>query len=300
MDHLPCHKETKKKKKADLIKDEGEGDWGTGVADDQPRQDDQTRQITTDWPREFHPLDPRIRPSESDKDEVTQPNSTEDQPRPGPSSRPTSVRDLPSNMSQRQSEPLLTRGEKDKPVNKRQSTPLLTEGERDRLTPLITTNIQRSSFLTQGYKTQSKGQHKSVSGQEPEEQHIRRNKTLEPNPVREQAVGPSGHTYRPLERLQDRHKQGLHLRPREQDSEGDKPPSKILQVSPMDEVPAWMPTWRRERNERQGERGRERGPSPCNGNRGGARPDMESDLDPNPEQGQNPEDLPPTPMEEEK
>ena len=40
----------------------------------------------------------------------------------------------------------------------------------------------------------------------------------------------------------------------------------------MDEVPAWTPTWRRERNERQGEIGRERGPSPCNGNQGGARP----------------------------
>ena len=39
----------------------------------------------------------------------------------------------------------------------------------------------------------------------------------------------------------------------------------------MDEVPAWTPAWRRERMERQGERGREQGPSSCDGNRGGAR-----------------------------
>ena len=54
-------KKRRKKKKSDLIKDEGEGDWGTGVADDQPRQDDPVRQLPTDWPREFHPLEPRIR-----------------------------------------------------------------------------------------------------------------------------------------------------------------------------------------------------------------------------------------------
>ena len=85
-------KSRQKRKKADLIKSEGEGDWGTGIIDDQPRE------ITTDWPREFRPLAPRVMSNESYKVEVTRTILTEDQPRPRPSSRPTSVRDLPINV----------------------------------------------------------------------------------------------------------------------------------------------------------------------------------------------------------
>ena len=155
------------------------------------------RQLSTDWPREFHPWEPCIRPGGSDQDETTLPGSAEDQPRPGPSARPTSVRDLPNSMHQRQGMPLLTRGEEDKPVNERQSTLLLTEGERDRLTPIISTNTHKKTVPTQtrGYKIKGKGQQKSVSDQEPEEQHFRQDKTLDPEPVRERAVGPGGHSY---------------------------------------------------------------------------------------------------------
>ena len=42
----------RKRKKTDLIKSEGEGDWGTGIIEDQPRE------ITTDWPGDFRPLVP--------------------------------------------------------------------------------------------------------------------------------------------------------------------------------------------------------------------------------------------------
>ena len=133
-------------------------------------------------------------------------------------------------MHQRQGKPLLTRGGEDKPVNGRQSTLLLAEGERDRLTPLISTNIQKhlAPPHTRGYKTKGKGQQKSVSSQEPEGQHSRQVKTSDPVPVRERAIGSWGHSYRLLQHLQDRHRQGLHLRLREQDSERDKPPSKVL------------------------------------------------------------------------
>ena len=157
------------------------------------------------------------------------------------------MRDLPINVqhsNSKQSDPLLTRGERDRHVNNRQSAPLLTRGEGDRLTPLnrqsaplftrgeeyrltpLNTreeknrqaSTQRSSFLTQGDKTQSRRQQQSVSGQKPEGQHICRDRPPDPASV--------GHTYRLLECLQDRHKQGIHLRLREQDSYGDKPPSK--------------------------------------------------------------------------
>ena len=58
-------KSRRKRKMADLIKSEGEGDWGTGIIDDQHRE------ITTDWPREFCPLVPRVMSNESDKVEET-------------------------------------------------------------------------------------------------------------------------------------------------------------------------------------------------------------------------------------
>ena len=281
-----------KKKKADLIKSEGEGDWGTGIIDDQPRE------IMTDWPREFRPLDPHIRPNESDKVEVTRTISTEDQPRPGPSSRPTSVRDLPSNVRHgQQSDPLLTRGERDKPVNNRQSAPLLTKGEGDRSTPLnrqsaplftrgeedrstsLNTreeknrqaSTQRSSFLTQGYKTQSRRQQESVSGQKLEGQHIWSEQTPRPT-LRQRTDGRTKWPHISTARTSTRQTQTRTTSPpkrtrfrRRQTSIQDH------QVSPMDEVPAWAPSWRRERMERQGERGREQGPSTCNGDRGGAR-----------------------------
>ena len=91
------------------------------------------------------------------------------------------------------------------PLN-RQRTPLLTRGEEDRSTPLNTrgeknrqASTQRSSFLTQGDKTQSRRQQQSVLGQKLEGQHICRDRSPDPASVREWTVGPSGHTYRLLE-----------------------------------------------------------------------------------------------------
>ena len=146
-------------------------------------------------------------------------------PRPGPSSQPPLVRDLPINLrhpDSRQSDPLLTKGERDRQAGSRQRNPLITRGEKNRQD-----SRQRSSFLTQGDNTKSMSQQHSVSGQMPEGQHICWEGSPDPTAIGDWTVGPSGHTYRLLERLQDRHKQGLHLCPREQDSDGDKPPSKI-------------------------------------------------------------------------
>ena len=162
----------RKRKKTDLIKSEGEGDWGTGIIDDQPRE------ITTDWPGDFRPLVPRVMSNEPDKVEETQTISPEDRPRPGPSSRPTSVRDLPINVrhpDSRQSDPLLTRGERDRRANSRQRNPLITRGEKNRQD-----SRQRSSFLTQGDKTKSMSQQHSVPGQTPEGQHICREGSPDP------------------------------------------------------------------------------------------------------------------------
>ena len=88
--------------------------------------------------------------NELDKVEVTQTTLTKDQPQPGPSSWPASMRDLPINVqhsNSKQSDPLLTRGERDRHVNNRQSAPLLIRGEGDRSTPL---NRQSAPLFTRG------------------------------------------------------------------------------------------------------------------------------------------------------
>ena len=305
-------KKQQKKKKADLIKDEGEGDWGTGdaVMDDQPVQGGIARQLPTDWPKDFYPWESCIRPGGSDQDEITLPKSARDetilpgsagdQPRPGPSTRPTSVRDLPNSTHQRQGKPLLTRGGGDKPVHRRQSTPLLAEGERDRLTPLNSTNIQKhpTPTHTRGYKTKGKEQQKSVSSQEPEGQHSRQDKTSDPEPVRERAIGSGGHSYRPLQRLQDRHRQGLHLCPREQESERDKPPSKVLKsVRWMKSLLGRRHGAEKERKDKE-EDGENEDRAPAMETEVEPDPNVVPDLDPNPEQGLTPENRSPTPMEE--
>ena len=199
-------KRRRKPKKSDLIKDEGEGDWGTGeaVTDDQPVQEGSTRQLPTDWPKDFHPWEPSIRPGETDQDEialpegdeVTLPLPTGDQPTPGPSTGPTPAKDVSCSAHQKQGQPGHTRREGDKSANKKQSAVVFTEGERDRLTPLISTNTQKHTTpaLTRGYKTGEKRQQKSVVRQEPEGQHSRQGKTTDPKPVRERASRSGGHS----------------------------------------------------------------------------------------------------------
>ena len=246
-----------------------------------------------------------------------------DQPLPGPSTGPIPAKDVPSSAHQRQGQPGHTRGGGDKSVNKKQSALVLTERERDRLTPLISTNTQKHTTpaLTRGYKTGEKGQQKSVLRQEPEGQHPRQGKTTDPKSVREWASGSGGHSYQPLQCLQDRHRRGLHLHPREQESERDNPPSKALkpfrltrpreQESERDKPPSkvlksvqWMKSLlgRRHGAEKEGkdsEEGGENGSqTPVKKDEVEPDPEVEPDLDPNPEQGLDPEHLSPTLMEE--
>ena len=58
----------------DLIKSEGEGDWGTGIIDSQPRE------TTIDWPGDFRPPNPLIMSNEPDKVEETRAISSKDGP----------------------------------------------------------------------------------------------------------------------------------------------------------------------------------------------------------------------------
>ena len=226
---------------------------------------------------------------------------------PGPSTGPIPAKDVSSSAHQKQGQPGHTRREGDKSANKKQSALVFTEGrERDRLTPLISTNTQKHTTpaLTRGYKTGEKGQQKSVSRQEPEGQHPRQGKTTDPKPVRERASGSGGHSYRPLQRLQDRHRRGLHLRPREQESENDNPPSKVLkpfrltrpreQESKRDKPPSkvlksvqWMKSLlgRRHGAEKEGkdrEEGEENG-SQTPVKKDEVEPDTEVEPDPNPD-----------------
>ena len=268
---------------------------------DQPVREGSTRQLPMDWPKDFHPWDPSIRPGRSDQDkialpegdEVTAPFPTGDQLLPGPSTGPIPAKDMSSSAHQKQGQPGHTRGGGDKSANKKQSALVFTEGERDRLTPLISTNTQKHTTpaLTRGYKTGEKGQQKSVSRQEPEGQHPRQGKTTDPKPVREQCKWVRG-SFIPTTPMSTRQTQTRVTSP----SEGTrvrkgqptfKSPQAIpidspkrtrvrkgqttfkgSQVSPMDEVPPWAPSWRRERREGQGGGWREWKPNPGEEGRG--------------------------------
>ena len=165
------------------------GGPGEAETNDLPVQERDLQQLPTDWPKDFHPLEPSPRPGEAGQDEVTQhredeitfPESQDDKPTPGTSTG-------------------LTRSEGDKSANKKLSAKVLTEGGRDRLNPLITTNINKhvTPAPTRGYKMGEKGQQESVVRQEPEGQHPRHNKTTSPKPTREQASRSRGHSYQPL------------------------------------------------------------------------------------------------------
>ena len=206
---ITCRTQRKKRKtkKSDLIKDEGEGDWGTGETEteDHPIQEGDLQLLPTDWPREFHPLEPRIRPAETSQDTV------------------------PQHQAERADEgtsPELQKKDADKKVGNE----ALAEEGADRPDQLITNEANRQGSPTCGrsHKTGGEKQKESVAQQKSEGQHSQNNQPIGPKSMGDRASRSRGRSYQPLQRLQDKQKKGLHLRSREQGPEEDEPPAKTL------------------------------------------------------------------------
>ena len=201
---ITCRAQRKKRKtkKSDLIKDEGEGDWGTGEAEteDCPIQEGDLQLLPTDWPREFRPLEPRIRSVNTGED--ASPELQEKDPR------------------------------------HKIGNEAPAEGEADRPDPLIVKNVnnkgsptceRRQEMPTCGRRHEGgERQKESVAQQESEGQHSPNKQPIRPKPMGDRAGRSRGHSYLPLQRHQDNQKKGLHLRSREQGPEGDDPPAKVL------------------------------------------------------------------------
>ena len=193
-------KKKRKTKESDLIKDEGEGDWGTGEAEteDRPIQEGDLQLLPTDWPREFRPLRPRVRSGNASDD--TNPELREEDPKP----------------------------ETEKDARAR--------GEVDKADPLIQGSVTKKGEPTCEREQATWGsrheggerQKESVTQQQPEEQHAPNKRSTRPKPMGERVDKNKGRAYLPLQRHQDNQKKGLHIRPREQEPGGDDPPAKIL------------------------------------------------------------------------
>ena len=176
-------KKKQKLKDAELIKDEGEGDWGTGEPEikDRPIQEGDLQLLPTEWPRGFHPLRPRNR--SGDVSNNTDPKSETDKD-------------------------ALDKGEVGK-------AGLASQGEKDEPT------CERKQATCGSRHDGGERQKESVTPQQSEEQHAPNTRSTRPKLMGERIDKNKGRAYQPLQRHQDNHKKGLHVRPREQESGGE-------------------------------------------------------------------------------
>ena len=150
-----AQKKKRKTKESDLIKDEGEGDWGTGEAEteDRPIQEGDLQLLPTDWPREFRPLKPRVRSGNASED--TNPELREEDQKP----------------------------EAEKEARAR--------GEVDKSDPLIQGSVTKKGEPTCEREQATCGsrheggerQKESVTQQQPEGQHAPNKRSTRPNPM---------------------------------------------------------------------------------------------------------------------
>ena len=191
--HLITCKTQKKKRKAkktELIKDEGEGDWGTGEPEpkERPVQRGDLQLLPTEWPPGFYPLRPRKRSGEVDSD--TGPKSEMDQ-------------DAPDEEKMDKADPA-SQNEKAEP--------------------------RWAGRPAAGGSSNDSGQrqNESVSPQQPGGQHTPNTRSTRPELMGERTEKNKGRAYQPLQRHQDNHRKGLHVRPREQESRREDPQAKVL------------------------------------------------------------------------
>ena len=166
----------------------GEGDWGG--EGDLEKPDTHTQPSYTDWLMDFVGAGPPIVSSGPEDDNETRWDQLDSGPQPGPSTRPTSIRDLPTVL-------LPARGE------------------------VTSLPIQEEDISRVG------GNLPSVSGQPSKEPDLQSDSTVEDPKTKAKPAVPDTRPCKPSEQRQDRQRTSQRLRPRDSDSEKGKPPSKV-------------------------------------------------------------------------
>ncbi len=188
---ITCRKPKKKRraKRTELIKDEGEGDWGTGEPEpeERPVHRGDLQLLPTEWHPGFYPLRPRKRSGEVNSD----------------TAKLTTDQDTPDEE----------RMNKEGPANKSEKAEPRWAGR-----PVI------GGSSNEGGQRQNE----SVSPQQPGGQHTPNTCSTGPEPMGERPEGSKGRAYQPPQHHADNPRKGLRVRPREQESRREDPPAKAL------------------------------------------------------------------------
>ncbi len=188
---ITCRKPKKKRKtkRTELIKDEGEGDWGTGEPEpeERPVHKGDLQLLPTEWHPEFYPLRPRRRSGEvaSDAAKLTTDQETPDE----------------------------ERMNKEGPANKGEKAEPWRAGRP----------------VTSGRSNEGgQRQNESVSPQQPGGQHTPNTCSTGPELMGERPEGSKGRAYQSPQHHADNPRKGLRVRPREQESRREDPPAKAI------------------------------------------------------------------------
>ena len=176
------------RKAVKLVKSIGEGDWGG--EDDLEKPDVRSHPSYTDWLLDFVGAGPPIVSSGSDNDNVTRWEQLDQGPQPGPSTRPTSAQDLPAGL-------LPVRGE------------------------------APSQTLTEPDISRVRDSPSSVSGQPPTEPDLPSSSSVGNPKTQAKATVPRIQPHPTSQQSRELQRTSPHLRPRDLESEKEKPPSKV-------------------------------------------------------------------------
>ncbi len=190
--HLITCKKPKKKRKAkktEMIKDEGEGDWGTGEPEqeERPVQRGDLQLLPTEWPPGFYPLRPRKESGEANQGTNRAQTDQDTQNRDGM--------------------------EREDPINRNEKADTRRAG---RLMPGENSNGARQT------------QNESVSPQPPRGQHTPNTCSTGPEPMGERPEGSKGRAGQPPQHPSDNRRRELRVRPREPESRQEDSPAKSL------------------------------------------------------------------------
>ena len=184
----------RRRKVVKLVKSVGEGDWGG--EDDLEKPDVRSHPSYTDWLLDFVGAGPPIVSSGSDNDNATQWEQPDQGPQPGPSMRPTSARDLPAGL-----------------LPAREEAP--------------------SQTLTEPDISRARDSPASISGQPPTEPDLQSSSSVGSPKTQAKATVPRIQPHPTPQQSRELQCTSPHLRPRDLESEKEKPPSKVTKVSEM-------------------------------------------------------------------
>ena len=194
LDRLPlitCKtpKKKRKAKKTEMIKDEGEGDWGTGELEqeERPVQRGDLQLLPTEWPPGFYPLRPRKESGEANQGTNRVQTDQDTQNKDGM--------------------------EREDPTNRNEKADTRRPG---RLMPAENSNGARQA------------PNESVSPQPPRGQHTPNTCSTGPEPMGERPEGSKGRAGQPPQHPSDNRRRELRVRPREPESRQEDSPTKSL------------------------------------------------------------------------